>query len=204
MDLEYIHAGRSLLIHNAHERIWSKIDRKGPDDCWLWLGSSVVHNGDMIYGCLIERVGPRHLNKHLKIPSHRLVYWLEHGPIPDGLVVRHRCTEFGHSNDGRCCNPRHLRVGTHADNAADKVVDGTSTTGEKNPTSYLTVEQVLDIRLLRDEGLQLKILAEKFETTHGNIDRIVRGLTWKNAGGPIQPSRHHRRCLTIKSPKLVA
>lgn len=38
-----------------------------------------------------------------------------HGPIPDGMVLRHRC-------DNRACiNLDHVLLGTHADNVRDRV-----------------------------------------------------------------------------------
>jgi len=45
--------------------------------------------------------------------AHRLAWEVKHGPIPDGLVLRHRC------NVRRCCNPDHMALGTRAENNAD-------------------------------------------------------------------------------------
>src|SRR5689334_14600143 len=49
--------------------------------------------------------------------AHRLAWEVKHGPIPDGLVLRHRC------NVRRCCNPDHLVPGTRAENNADQKVE---------------------------------------------------------------------------------
>ncbi len=45
--------------------------------------------------------------------AHRLAWTLKHGPIPDGMILCHRC------NVRRCVNPDHLVLGTCADNNAD-------------------------------------------------------------------------------------
>ncbi len=46
-------------------------------------------------------------------PAHRYALTLEHGPIPTGLVSRHRCDEL------LCTAPGHLELGTSADNNWD-------------------------------------------------------------------------------------
>ena len=69
--------------------------------CHIWHGPSV--NGG--YG---------HLRYHgQKWLAHRLAWTLKHGPIPDGMILCHRCDER------RCCNPDHLFLGTRGDNMAD-------------------------------------------------------------------------------------
>ena len=55
------------------------------------------------------------------------------GPIPSGLVIRHKC-------DNRACiNPDHLETGTSKDNSRDRDTRGRS-------RSCLTKEQILKIR----------------------------------------------------------
>jgi hypothetical protein len=49
-----------------------------------------------------------------------LMYEAHNGPVPEGLVVRHTC------HNVRCIRPEHLIVGTHGDNANDKVQAGRS------------------------------------------------------------------------------
>jgi hypothetical protein len=67
-------------------------------------------------GCLIK--GNEYAYRNIVIDgrtkaAHRLAYELEHGPIPKGLVVMHKCDVPG------CFNPEHLSVGTQSDNAVD-------------------------------------------------------------------------------------
>ena len=53
------------------------------------------------------------------IRAHRLSWILQVGPIPDGLLVLHKC------NNPSCVNIEHLYVGTKRDNAFDCVKAGT-------------------------------------------------------------------------------
>lgn len=82
------------------ERFWSKVDRRGPDECWLWL-ASILNNG---YGCF---------SSEWSNLAHRVAWELVCGPIPAGLCVLHRC------DVKLCVNPAHLWLGTKADNNAD-------------------------------------------------------------------------------------
>lgn len=53
-----------------------------------------------------------------KWQAHRAAYQLFVGPIPAGKIVMHTCDQ------PRCVNPDHLKVGTQADNMADKMAKG--------------------------------------------------------------------------------
>lgn len=83
------------------DRFWSKVDTSG--DCWEWTASL----GPTGYGQF--NAGG---NKIVK--SHRYAYELEHGPIPDGLVIDHMCHNI------ICVNPRHLRLATRKENQENR------------------------------------------------------------------------------------
>lgn len=76
----------------------------------------------------------------VKYMAHRLSYYLNNGPIPDGYVVRHKC------DNPSCINPEHLEVGTQADNIADKVSRGRQARGSGVGRAILTEESVREIR----------------------------------------------------------
>ena len=50
--------------------------------------------------------------------AHRAAWIMAHGPIPDGMMVCHRC------DNPPCCNPEHLFLGSAKDNAEDMVSKG--------------------------------------------------------------------------------
>jgi hypothetical protein len=104
------------------EKFWSRVDIRGPDECWEWQGSRSKKG----YGF----VGSRALNKVEKY-AHRFAYRAAKGPIPDGLVMCHKC------DNPPCCNPAHLWPGTVAENAQDMVRKGRAPTmyAETNPMS---------------------------------------------------------------------
>jgi hypothetical protein len=105
--------------------------------------------------------------------AHRLAYELAYGPIPDGMVICHRC-------DNRACvNPAHLFLGTHADNIADRDKKGRNRQlfGAEQGHAKLTDADVLNIRA--DQRTHVEI-AKDYGVTWRNIGRIKRGETWKH------------------------
>jgi hypothetical protein len=86
------------------ERFWSKVDRSGGDEaCWVWLASKMKNN-----------YGRFRMRGRTSTTAHRIAWELTNGAIPDGLLVRHKCR-------GKCVNPAHLELGTHTDNARDRM-----------------------------------------------------------------------------------
>lgn len=130
-------------------------------------------------GECIEFTGYRDKNGYGKMPidgvdtgAHRVAFEVVNGPIPDGLVVRHKC------DNPPCINPLHLELGTHGDNGQDKATRDRSTHGEGNPGAKLTEPQVIQIRKLLRSGIQQREIAERFGVGQSTISRIKKGTHW--------------------------
>ena len=141
-------------------RIESYIDRTDINGCWLWTGGKVM-------GYAVSSIP----NPQRQIRLHRWMWEREHGPIPDGLLVCHRC------DVRNCANPQHLFLGTNTDNLKDMAAKGRSTHGAKNPAARLTEEQVVAIRAT--VGLSQLQLAAKFNVSKGAIKHIQKRRTWQ-------------------------
>ena len=97
-----------------------------------------------------------------------------------GKVVMHLC------DNPPCVNVNHLRVGTVAENNADRDAKGRARggagarRGERNHQAKLTQEQVNEIRqrmLSAQRGTQAR-LAEEYGLHRTYVGKIVRGDVW--------------------------
>jgi hypothetical protein len=50
--------------------------------------------------------------------AHRVAWERANGPIPQGMIVMHTC------DNPPCCNPKHLKLGTQAENVRDRIEKG--------------------------------------------------------------------------------
>lgn len=157
----------------------------GPDACWPWQGPRF-------------RAGYGRSGHHGY--AHRAAYENAHGPIPPGMVVRHRC------DNPPCCNPAHLVLGTHAENMADMVARGRQckgarkaaimrkvaargnrhgfrrhpeacARGERSGHAKLTETDVRAIR--RATGTQSEI-ARRYGVSQTTVSEILRRQIWKH------------------------
>jgi hypothetical protein len=119
------------------------------------------------------------------LSAHVVACERRYGPMPaPGMVVTHLpviCHNRG------CFNWRHLRWATQKQNIADKVLDGTVSTGTRNGRAILTEEQVIEIRTrYAAGGISRRLLGIEYGVSGVTIKHIVVGDTWKTV--PISGS----------------
>lgn len=155
------------LIKALTERFWSYVDKKSNNDCWMWKG--YVQKDGKGYGVFQVCKRPRKV--------HRISYVIYKGPIPEGMEVMHQCPN---GDNKLCVNPNHLELGTKEEHIIDRVKKGQSPKGARNVKAKLTEEQVLDIRYLREKGVQLKCICKLYKMSQPQITSIIRRNTWKH------------------------
>lgn len=147
-----------------------KIDKGGPDDCWEWAG----YRDKAGYGRMQLAALPG-ISK-----AHRAAWVLEHGPIAPGACVLHRC------DNPPCCNPKHLWLGTKADNNVDCARKGRNryspnlpfqrkSRGEKHGSAKLNEAAVKEIRASHEKS---RDLAKRFGVSQSTITRARSGRRW--------------------------
>lgn len=155
-------------------RFWSRVCIKTQEECWNW---SRAKSGS--YGSVRWRID----GKTGAFAAHVVALFLTSGErarSSEGKVVRHLC------GNPSCCNPAHLKVGTHAENWHDAKMHGTEmraknqVRGERQHLSKLTSASVLEIRKRYLAGETQSRLASEYGVTQAAIGYIVRRDTWKH------------------------
>ncbi len=138
----------------VEQRFWFYVKKQ--DGCWIWTGAKTPQG----YGRF------RFMNK--AYPAHRLAYELIVGDTT-GLHVCHHC------DNPECVNPKHLFLGTDADNATDKAK-------KLRAGKVLTPEQVKEIKqTLSVDYKPLHIIADQYNVSRKTIQRIKNETYWRYA-----------------------
>lgn len=156
------------------ERIKRRIQKnikltKTPDfetEHWVWQKALTKYG----YG----KLGIQNTFPMTAATAHRGAYQVFNDIILSKKIqVRHKCQEK------RCCNPLHLEEGTNKQNAEDRIRDGKSAKGSKNPKAKITEEKAREIKASKGDGTVTE-RSERFGVSYQMVNLIDRGITWKH------------------------
>lgn len=153
-------------MKTIEERFWPKVQIT--PGCWPWTAG---RGGSLGHGAI--RVGSQMTN------AHRVSYEIHFGPIPSGLVVRHKC------DNPPCVNPDHLELGTQAENVKDmwRRGRGNPIRGEGHPSRKLSDRAVAEIITAKSYRGLIGDLAERYGVSKVRISQIRRGIDVPHVSG---------------------
>jgi hypothetical protein len=144
------------VLAKLRERIFGKISPEPNSGCWLWTGSCSTTG----YGSV--GVGSKASGKPFVRVAHRVVWLLERGDIPRGLVLDHKC------RNPTCVNPAHLEPVPHKENKRrglqgvlrTSCKNGHPVEGNTNPSGRCRICKTAEQRRW-DESQKAKALARR-------------------------------------------
>jgi hypothetical protein len=156
---------RAAHVKSPAQRLWEKVDQSGGHDaCWPY--ATVKEGKHAVIG--FDTGGQQWKG----MGAHVLAYTLTNGPIAKGMVVRHTC------DNPRCCNPRHLILGTYRQNRQDMEQRHRGTHGPYHrPNAKVTPDIVQAIRQIGN-SMPKKDIAAKFSLTYQTTYDILTYHTW--------------------------
>lgn len=145
-------------------RFWKFVDKRGPDECWPWIGSK---NQDG-YGTISQDFGVRP-----QLRATHVSMALDGRPREGDNHGLHSC------DNPPCVNPAHLRWGTPMDNSKDKHQRRRNVVlfGVGHGCAKLNDDNVRYIRSCGKSGADL---GREFGITKENVYRILKRETWKH------------------------
>lgn len=152
-----------ILTEKDKERFWSKVEKGGEDECWLW--KACKHKKG--YGWFKVN--------HQLMRAHRIAFLIRNGFLPVNLCVCHKC-------DVRDCqNPSHLFLGTPSENNKDRNMKGRQMRGERHIFAKLTNDDVRKIRKLGEERqITRKEISKMFNIKPRHVYKILKRELWKH------------------------
>jgi hypothetical protein len=116
--------------------------------------------------------------------AHRQAWEDANGPIPPGVVIRHRC------DNPPCIRLSHLEPGTRPQNSEDMVSRGRSQKGEDHTQHKLTEQQVRTILGSSKPGA---VLAAHYGVTPHHIAKLRRREEWGHLDVTVAPYPDQRK-----------
>jgi predicted XRE-type DNA-binding protein len=154
-----------ISIESIRERFWSGVDIRSDDECWNWI-RSIGSAGSGVFTI-----------RRKNISAYKMAWELTYGDVPEGKILCHIC------DNRKCCNPNHLYVGTHKENAEDRKNRGRNgdQRGEKSKHNKLSEGQVIEIiKLLKYTDLSQYKIADMFDISRSTVLAIHMNENWKH------------------------
>ena len=153
------------------ERFHSHVDQRGPDECWPWTASCK------------DGYGRFKICSYESVVASRFALVLAEGVEHLDLHALHSC------DNPPCCNPAHLRWGTPAENAADKMErdrwGGGDQAGASNGAAKLDHDGLAKVVAGLKSGLNNKQIARGLPIGHAMVSKIRRGHMWKQEAAAL-------------------
>jgi hypothetical protein len=155
-------------------KFWSKVDRRGADECWLWLGGHTPAGYPAIW------------RDTRNYGAHRIALEFALGrALDNGMQACHRCDNPG------CVNPQHLFEGTVKENRRDMFNKGRQPQwtrppdellprGAKHWKARLTEASVREIRAMGAAHVSQRHIARLFGVDPSTVSKIVSGSEWRH------------------------
>lgn len=146
------------VTHSMLTRFWVRVDQGADDECWPWIGGRMKKG----YGVFWPRKGRPE-------GAHRVSWELHHREsIPRGMQVLHSC------DNPPCVNPRHLWVGTCADNMRDKSEKGRNPGNRTNHGGTPPKWSPAVVIAMRAQGMTYRQIADQLDISPATALRTAR------------------------------
>jgi len=177
-----------MLIHFTRqdiERFWRSVDQSGgPDACWPWIRGK----GGVGYGAF-------NVDGKKSLGAHRIALALSTARITEsGCTIAlesgvHTCHNCPGGDNRWCCNPRHLFLGSQAENNRDAYNKGRIKllvhAGASHPLATIDEHTALSIICeVAKGGKTYDEIAIHAGTTPAIVAQIMSGRTWSHVPIP--------------------
>ncbi len=154
------HSRRVQELPSLETRLWEKVEKRAPNECWPFTGATARGYGRIGVGYDTEN-------------AHRVVLKLTAGPPPaPDSQGRHLC------GNPICCNPAHLAWGDQSANQMDRVIHGTSNRGTRHGMAKLTENEIREIRRRCRRGETQRSVGADYGINQQSVSEIVNRKTW--------------------------
>lgn len=182
---------------------WALVRIGDVRECWEWRGPINHGNG---YGVVTSKLQLAFRDTF----AHRIACLITRDNAAGHPMVLHSC------DNPPCCNPRHLRWGTAAENREDRdiadwargarlgiipdecrpgLIEERTPEVSRQRVIRLTPELVSEIRRDFDAGMPVRDIAAKYVITKSHADNVAKRRIWKSVPEPANDPEQAERVI---------